>query len=249
MPYYLLMSLFIRLYSMKKMKKLPQLIVLSVLIVVTFNVHAAGGSKASGHDEMPHGEPAKVGDAQAGKDLSLPCAACHGADGNSMIPDNPKLAGQGLAYINKQLHNFKSGARENALMMAQVANLTDKQMLDLATYFSKQEAAFATAQDNESLLVAERLYRAGDAGRNITACSACHGPAGRGNAPAKFPAIAGQHSKYIAGQLRAFRAVARGDHAMIKRANDPEGMMRDVVKLLTDDEIDALANYIQGLQL
>jgi len=228
---------------------MPLLIVLSLLTILSFNVNAAGAKKDANHDEMPHGEPAKVGNVEHGESLATPCAACHGAAGNSMISDNPKLAGQGLGYLTKQLSEFKSGVRENAVMGSQVAALSDDDMLDLATYFSKQEMTLGTAQENESLLVAERLYRAGDAERNITACSACHGPAGLGNAPAKFPALAGQHAKYLASQIRAFRAVARGDHTNVKRANDLEGMMRDVVKHLTDDEIDALANYIQGLQL
>ncbi len=228
---------------MKKMKSLYLFFVAAFSCTIAFTVNAEGSS------EEHQGKPAVVGDAALGQGLSAVCGACHGADGNSILVENPKLAGQGADYLHKQLRQFKNGERQNAVMGAQVAALSDADLLNLSAYFSEQSIKYDTAENDDSLVIAERIYRAGDLDRNIAACAACHGPAGRGNSAAKFPALAGQHKQYTAAQLRAFRAVARGDDASVTRSNDPEGMMRDTVKELTDAEIDALANYIQGLQL
>lgn len=179
-----------------------------------------------------------AGDKAAGKAKAAVCAACHGADGNSSNPEWPKLAGQGELYLVKQLQDFKSGARQNAIMAGQVAALSDEDMANLSAYFASQTVTTATAKE-ENLEKGESLFRGGDIASGIAACTGCHGPSGKGNPKAKFPALGGQHAPYIAAQLKAFRSGAR--------ANDAGKMMRNVAVRMTDAEIDALSNYISGL--
>lgn len=191
------------------------------------------------------------GDAAAGQALSAQCAACHGADGNSAAPTFPSLAGQNAKYIYKQLHDFKSGRRNNALMMPMVADKTDQQMADLAVYFSQQKGGVQLA-DPALINKGERLYRGGNAATGLAACAGCHGPAGKGNALAAFPKLGGQHADYIKAQLIAFRAAGRDDNTDQKRMNDSAkagelGIMQMVASKLSDKEIDALANYVSGL--
>lgn len=180
-----------------------------------------------------------AGDAAAGKQKSATCVACHGTDGNSTNPEWPKLAGQHPAYVVKQLHNYKDGERVNATMNGMAAPLSDQDIEDLAAYFANQEIVRGEA-DPELVESGERLYRGGDLAREISACSACHGAVGAGNAAAKFPALAGQHALYIELQLKAFRSMTR--------ANDAGQMMRNIAMKMTDADIKAVASYIQGLQ-
>jgi cytochrome c553 len=181
------------------------------------------------------------GDAGAGQQKAAVCAACHGPDGNSTNPQWPKIAGQNAAYLLKQLHNFKNPdtGRNNPIMTAQVAALSDQDMADLAEYFAAQPPSPGVA-DPQLVETGQALYRGGDLERGIVACSGCHGPQGRGNAAAKIPALAGQHAEYTAAQLKAFRAM--------ERANDPNQMMRDAAMRLTDQDIAAVASYLQGLR-
>jgi len=179
-----------------------------------------------------------VGDAGAGKTKSATCAACHNADGNSMNPQWPKLAGQDKAYIYKQIMDFKSGARKDPTMTAMAMPLSEQDAADLAAYFSSQARAGGTA-DPAQVAGGELLYRGGNAARGVAACTACHQPNGMGNPAAGFPGIAGQHATYIEKALKDFRAQAR--------ANDANGMMRGVAENLTDAEIVAVAQYVQGL--
>ncbi len=180
-----------------------------------------------------------AGDATAGKAKSAVCAACHNPDGNSTNPTYPKLAGQSADYLNKQLTEFKSGARVNAIMVGMVATLTPQDMEDLAAYFASQQIARDTA-DPALVPAGEALFRGGNLTTGVSACMACHGVAGAGNPAAKFPALAGQHATYVETQLKAFRAM--------ERTNDAGQMMRGVAAKLTDPEIKAVASYIQGLQ-
>ncbi|MBA2492134.1 MAG: c-type cytochrome [Gammaproteobacteria bacterium] len=180
----------------------------------------------------------RAADAQAGQEKSAPCAACHGVDGNSVNPQWPKLAGQHPEYIYKQLQDFKSKARANAIMNAQAADLSAQDMRDLAAYFAKQTTTPAAAQ-SDKLKVGQEIYRAGVAARDVPACMACHDPGGAGNAAAVFPKLSYQHAQYVAAQLRAYHAG--------ERANDPAGMMRDIAGRMTVAEIDAVAQYIAGL--
>jgi len=178
------------------------------------------------------------GDASAGKALSVTCVACHGADGVSAIPVNPSLAGQGAPYLFKQLSEFKSGARDNAIMAGMVANLSADDMQNLAVYYAEMAAPQGISQP-ENLELGKQIYQGGITAIQVPACSSCHAPDGAGNDAAKFPRLAGQNSEYIAATLKNFRGGTR--------ANDSGSMMRMVAKRLSDEEIAALANYIQGL--
>lgn len=181
---------------------------------------------------------AAEGDASAGKTKSVTCAACHGADGNSVNPIWPKLAGQHPSYMAKQIMDFKKGERKDPTMTAMAAPLSDQDIADLAAYFSAEKHSVGTT-DPQQVAVGERIYRGGNAAAGVAACSACHGPAGTGNAAAQFPSLGGQHAAYVEKALKDFRAGAR--------VNDANGMMRGVAARLTDQEILAVAQYIQGL--
>jgi len=185
------------------------------------------------------------GDADKGKLKSVTCGACHGVDGNSAISMNPKLAGQHANYLAKQLREFKLASqtggkegRNNAIMNGMSAALSEQDILDLAAYFSGQESTSSeTSQD--SVEQGNKLYVGGDLQRGITACIACHGPRGNGTSLSGFPDISGQHSDYIASQLKAFRS---GD-----RANSLNGMMADIAKRMTDEDIEVISSYVAGL--
>jgi cytochrome c553 len=182
---------------------------------------------------------ADAGDPSRGQELSGACAACHGADGNSVNPEWPKLAGQGEAYLYKQLSDYKEGRREDPLMAGQVANLSEQDMRDLAAYFASQTASAGTA-DEAMVELGGALFRGGNAATGVAACIACHGPAGDGNPAAMFPRVAGQHAQYIANQLRLFRDSSR--------ANDAGRMMRNIARRMTDEEIQAVSEFMAGLR-
>ncbi|MEM6985245.1 MAG: c-type cytochrome [Pseudomonadota bacterium] len=178
------------------------------------------------------------GDAAVGKGKATVCAACHGADGNAPAPTFPKLAGQHADYTIKQLAEFKSGARDNAIMMPQAAGLSDQDMADLAAFYAEQQGTVGVAGDG-AVPLGETIYRAGIPGSDTPACASCHGMNGSGIPGAGFPMLSGQHATYTAEQLRAYRAGTRN--------TDPNGVMRTATKRMTDAEIDAVAAYIQGL--
>lgn len=184
------------------------------------------------------GNAIAAGDAAAGKAKSATCVACHGADGNSIAPNFPKIAGQHEAYIVKQLNEYKSGNRVNAVMQGMVATLNEQDILDLAAYYAAQTPTIGQAAADKVEL-GETIYRAGNAASGVSACIACHGPTGNGNPMANFPSLQGQHAMYTAEQLRHFRSG--------QRANDAGAMMRGVAGKMTDAEIEAVAEYIQGL--
>ncbi len=186
------------------------------------------------------GNAIAAGDADAGKDKSATCAACHGGDGNSVNPAWPSLAGQHASYIAKSLRSFKEGTRSDPLMSAQANMLSDEDIDNLAAYYATQKAVARTA-DPKLAPVGEDLYRGGSQDSNLTACVGCHGPAGRGNAPAGYPSVAGQHATYTAKQLSDFQSGAR-------KSDGDTMVMRDVAARLTQDEINALAAYMQGLR-
>ncbi len=181
------------------------------------------------------------GNAEAGKARSVTCAACHGPDGNSMNPQWPSLAGQNASYLERQLKAFKSNARQNPLMGPQAMALSDQDIADLAAYYSSQEIKGGTA-DPELAPAGERLYRGGNLEANIAACAACHGPAGKGNPAASYPALAGQHAEYTVAQLKAYREGSRKTDSAMNQ------MMRGVAARMTDREMAAVASYIQGLR-
>lgn len=178
------------------------------------------------------------GDAAAGKAKAASCTACHGPDGNSPVPTFPRLAGQHAAYLAKQLTEFKNGDRKDPTMTGMVAPLSEQDILDLAAYFASQTGAVGQAAEDKVAL-GEVLFKAGNAETGVSACAGCHGPAGKGNPMANFPSLSGQHAPYTTDQLNKFRSKAR--------ANDAGSMMRGVAGRMTDAEIEAVAQYIQGL--
>jgi cytochrome c553 len=186
-----------------------------------------------------------TGDAERGKALTATCAACHGADGNSAAPAFPKLAGLGEKYLYKQMKDIRDGARPVPTMVGQVDGKTDQELADMAAYYDSQARSGAQA-DPALVELGEKVYRAGVAERKVAACTACHSPNGQGNAPAGFPALAGQHAEYIAAQLRAYR---KGYEDESGRTNDGDArIMRSNAFGLSDMEIEAVASYASGLK-
>lgn len=189
-------------------------------------------------------QPIKGDPAKAQPIVGQVCAACHGADGNSVLPANPSLASQHPEYTFKQLQNFKAAngkraERPSAIMSGMVANLSAEDMANLALYFARQKARPVGASDADLVKQGQEIYRGGILAKNVAACSACHSPAGAG-IPSQFPRLAGQHAEYVEAQLKAFRSG--------ERANDPNGMMRAVAARLSDREIKAVSEYISGLR-
>lgn len=173
------------------------------------------------------------------------CAACHGADGNSAVPVNPNLAGQGAEYISRQLQHFKAGIRVNAVMQGMVASLSDADMAALGAYYSQQKPKTSTAKDAKLVATAQQLYRAGDAATGLPACSACHSPTGAG-IPKNYPRLSGQHADYTYAQLKAFKAGERGND---QAGKDQQGkIMATVAAQMNDTQMKALSDYVQGLR-
>lgn len=175
------------------------------------------------------------GNATAGQAKAAVCAACHGADGNSVSPQFPKLAGQNAPYIVQELQRFKSGYRKNVIMSGMTASLSEQDMQNLAAWFSSQPVKTGEADPN-LVKAGEALYRGGDQATGIPACLACHGPDGAGNGPMAIPALAGQHADYLVSQLQAFASGAR-----------TSTMMDSIASRLTPAQMKAVASYIQGL--
>ena len=181
-----------------------------------------------------------AGDAAAGQAKAAVCGACHGPDGNSMAPNFPKLAGQGERYLTKQLKDIKDGKRVVLEMTGLLTNLNDQDLADMAAYFASQKGSVGAA-DPKLVARGEALFRGGNLEKGLPACTGCHSPDGKGNAAAGFPHLGGRHAQYIAKQLTDFRKEADG------RNNDGEAMMRTIARKLSDEEIAAVASYIQGL--
>ena len=180
-----------------------------------------------------------AGDAKAGQAKAAVCGACHGADGNSMAPNFPKLAGQGERYLLKQMHDIKDGNRTVLEMTGLLTNLSDQDLADIAAYFSSQNGSVGAA-DPKLVAQGEALFRGGKLAEGMPACTGCHNPAGQGNAEAGFPHLGGQHAAYTAKQLTAFR---EGE-----RTNDGDAMiMRSIAAKLSNKDIAAISSYIEGL--
>ncbi|TNC80956.1 MAG: cytochrome c4 [Oleiphilus sp.] len=182
---------------------------------------------------------AAQGNAEAGKDKVAVCAACHGADGNSAAANFPKLAGQGEKYLLKQLIDIKTGTRPVVEMTGLLDNSSEQDLKDMAAFYASQ--TISIGQANKELAEEGRtIYQAGIPAKNVAACTACHGPAGKGIALAGFPALGGQHADYTASQLKKFRSG--------ERVNDGESrIMRSIAARLSDREIEAVSSYISGL--
>jgi len=219
------------------MKLLVSLLAAVVVVASSFSSFAADEKPA---EHKPAAEAPKVVKPDLAKGeagFTAVCAACHGADGNSGIPVNPKLSQQHPEYLVKQLQEFKSGKRNNAVMKGFAAALSDEDMRNISYWVTSKKAKQGFAKDKELVASGERIYRGGIADRQIAACAGCHGPTGSG-IPAQYPRLSGQHADYTAAQLAAFREGSR--------KNSPQ--MTGVAAKLNDREIKAVADYIAGLR-
>ncbi len=165
------------------------------------------------------------------------CASCHGADGNSGSPENPKLAGQHPEYLVKQLQEFKAGKRKNAIMQGFASTLSDEDMRNIAFWAASQKQKAGFAKDKDLVALGEKIYKGGIADRQVPACAGCHSPSGAG-IPAQYPRLAGQHADYVASSLRGYRDGARTNNLQ----------MTQVSAKLNDREIKAVADYVAGLR-
>ncbi len=188
-------------------------------------------------------EPLK-GDPASGKAKTLVCGGCHGVDGNSLVPMFPKLAGQGEKYLLKQLLDIKEGRRSIPTMMGQLDNMSGQDLADIASYYASQDVSINYA-DPDKVELGEQIYRSGILSRKVAACTACHAPNGKGNAPAGFPSLGGQHTDYIVTQLKMYRKGYEDDAG---RTNDGDSkIMRTTAFSLSDLEIEAVSSYAAGL--
>jgi len=185
------------------------------------------------------------GDAAAGEAKAVTCGACHGVDGNSAVPTFPKLAGLGEKYLLKQMKAIRDGRRPVAVMAGQVDNMSDQDLADIAAFYD-QKARTSEMADEDLVAMGRSIYMSGIMDRKVAACSGCHSPTGKGNAPGGFPALAGQHADYIATQLTMFR---KGYEDPAGRTNDGDSkIMRTTAFELSDLEIKAVASYASGLK-
>jgi cbb3-type cytochrome c oxidase subunit III len=209
------------------MKLLASLLTAAALAAPVFSAIAAGEAPKAAKPDLVKGEAS----------FTAVCAACHGADGNSAIAANPKLSQQHPEYLVKQLHEFKSGKRNDPVMKGFASMLTDEDMRNIAYWVASKPAKAGFAKDKNLVALGERIYRGGIAERNIAACAGCHSPNGAG-IPAQYPRLSGQHADYTVKQLNTFRDGSRGNSLQ----------MTQVAAKLNDKEIKAVADYIAGLR-
>jgi cytochrome c553 len=209
------------------MKLLASMLTAAALAAPVFTAFAAGEAPKAAKPDLVKGEAL----------YTAVCAACHGADGNSAIAANPKLSAQHPEYLVKQLHEFKSGKRNNAIMKGFAAALSDDDMRNISYWVASKPIKPGFAKDKELVALGERIYRGGIADRQIAACAGCHSPNGAG-IPAQYPRLSGQHADYTVAQLNMFRDGSR--------ANSTQ--MTQVAAKLNDKEIRAVSDYIAGLR-
>ena len=197
---------------------------------------------AHGQERAPAAKPDL---AKAQQIVNQVCAACHGADGNSVAAINPNLAGQDADYITLQLAHFRAGIRVNPTMQAIAAPLTDEDMRALGAYYAQQKPKGLAAKDPSLVKSAQKIWRGGDAARGVPACAACHSPTGAG-IPKNYPRLAGQYADYTYAQLKAFKAGERGADAAGKDINGR--VMNAIAQQLSDAEMKAVADYAAGLR-
>ncbi len=200
----------------------------------------AMSSFAAGEAAPAAAAPAKIAKpdlVKGGATYAAVCAACHGADGNSGTPAYPKLSQQHPEYLVKQLQEFKSGKRKNAIMQGFAATLSEDDMKNVSYWATSKAAKPGFAKEKDLVTMGERIYRGGISDRQIPACAGCHSPTGAG-IPSQYPRLSGQHSEYTAAQLTAFRDGVRGNSLQ----------MNQVAAKLNDKEIRAVADYIAGLR-
>lgn len=215
------------------MKLIPDLVIAVVLATMAF----ASGAQEAKPAHPVEATTAKPDLAKGEASFSAVCAACHGADGNSGIAANPKLSQQHPQYLIKQLQEFKSGKRNNAVMKAFATALSEDDMRNIAYWLASKSAKAGFAKDKALVAMGERIYRGGVADRQIAACSGCHSPNGAG-IPAQYPRVSGQHADYTMTQLSAFRDGSRRNSVQ----------MGNVAAKLNDREIRAVADYMAGLR-
>ncbi|MEM6579988.1 MAG: c-type cytochrome [Pseudomonadota bacterium] len=185
-----------------------------------------------------------VGNSAAGEAQTAICAGCHAADGNSVVPTFPKLAGQGEKYLFNQLVMIRDGGRPIPTMIGQLDGKSDQDLADIAAFYAAQESTGGQT-DPAFYELGKEIYRGGIPERQVAACAGCHAPSGKGNAPAGFPALAGQHAEYIATQLIEYR---KGYEDESGRVTDGDiRIMRSIAFGLSDREIQAVASYASGL--
>ena len=209
------------------MKLFASLLTATLLVASVFSVQANEAVAPAAKPDLAKGEAT----------YGAVCAACHGADGNSAISANPKLAQQHPDYIVKQLQEFKSGKRANAIMMGLSAALSEQDRKNIAAWLETKTAKKGFAKDKELVTLGERIYRGGIADRQIAACAGCHSPTGAG-IPSQYPRLAGQHADYAVAQLTAFRDGVRKNNTQ----------MTQVAAKLNDREIKAVSDYVAGLR-
>jgi len=201
-------------------------------------------SPISANSQSSSKDEAYLGDIKKGEQVAAGvCAGCHAVDGNSIIPTNPILAAQHAAYIEKQLHNFqikdgsKKAMRENAVMVVFASALSDEDISDLAAYYNKQKIQPSYAKDKDLALIGESLYKGGDLKNGVPACSSCHGPKGAG-IPGQYPRLAGQYSEYTSATLLSYKNGTRMNN----------NQMMTISKRMSDDQINAVSEYLAGLR-
>ena len=209
------------------MKLLASLLTAAILAAPVFSAFAAGDAPKAAKPDLVKGEAT----------FTAVCAACHNADGNSSIAANPKLAQQHPEYLFKQLQEFKSGKRNNAIMKGFASALSDDDMRNVAYWLASKPAKAGFAKDKDLVAMGERIYRGGIADRQIAACAGCHSPNGAG-IPAQYPRLSGQHADYTVAQLNSFRSGSRANSIQ----------MTQVAAKLNDKEIKAVSDYIAGLR-
>ena len=215
-------------------------------LIVSLLLAAALVAPALSNAAEPAAPAAKADLAKGEATYTAVCAACHGADGNSGSPAYPKLALQHPDYLVKQLQEFKSGKRANAIMMGMAAGLSDADMKNVAAWVGSKTSAPNFAKEKDLVVLGERIYRGGVAERQIAACAGCHNPTGAG-IPAQYPRLAGQHADYTVAQLTAFREHGtKGAGQTVGRGNSIQ--MSGVAAKLNDREIKAVADYVAGLR-
>ena len=210
----------------------------AVIAAAAFHAVAATAQEAPHAAAAPDLEKARQTATQV-------CAACHGADGNSVASANPNLAAQGADYITLQLVHFKAGIRANATMQAMTATLSPADMTALGIYFSQQKLKGQASKDIALVKAGQALWRGGDADTGVPACAACHSPDGAG-IPKNYPRISGQYADYTYAQLKAFQSGARGADPAGKDVNG--AIMHTIASKLTDAQMKALADYAAGLR-
>jgi cytochrome c553 len=220
---------------------------IGLVSTMTF-IAGAAVQAATAADALGQGTPFADGTVEAGTLKATTCSACHGPNGNSTTVQWPKIAGQNAIYIAEQLQLFKAGVRVNPEMLSIVKTLSDKDIDSVAVYFQAQTPVGGEA-DPKMVGAGETLYRYGDASREIPACTACHGPVGRGNALADYPALRAQFADYVAKQLSAFASGARYSGAKPGAPTSRNGdIMTTIATRLNGDDIKALGDYIQGMR-